>query len=79
MDPTEAGRAGARVAVDTIGAVGSVLTRVALALVDVLLALGAPKPGQAGTQEAIHIILTEAPIAAGICGRERRRTAQGAF
>lgn len=69
MNSAEAGRAGAGVAVDTVGAVGSVLARVALALVDVLLALCAPKAGQAGTQEAVYLVLTEASVAAGVCGR----------
>lgn len=69
MDATEAGRAGTGVAVDTVGAVGSVLARVALTLVDVLLALCAPEAGQAGAQEAVHLVLTEASVAAGVCGR----------
>lgn len=67
VDSTEAGRAGTGVAVDTVGTVGSILTRVALTLIDVLLALCAPKAGQAGTQEAVHLVLTEASIAAGVC------------
>lgn len=69
VDSTEAGRAGTGVAVDTVSAVGSVPTRVALTLVDVLLALCAPKAGEAGTQEAVHLVLTEASVAAGVCGR----------
>lgn len=69
MDATEAGRAGTGVAVDTVGAVGSVLARVALTLVNVLLALCAPKAGQAGAQEAVHLVLTEASVAAGVCER----------
>lgn len=69
MNSTEAWRAGTDVAVDTVGAVGSVLAWVALTLVDVLLALCAPKAGQAGTQEAVHLVLTEASVAAGVCGR----------
>lgn len=66
VDATEAWRAGAGVAVDTVGAVGSVLTRVALTLVDVLLALCSSKTGQAGAQEAVHLVLTEASVAAGV-------------
>lgn len=67
VDPTEARRAGTGVAVDAVSAVGSVLAWVALALVDVLLALCAPEAGQAGAQKAVHLVLTEASIAAGIC------------
>lgn len=70
VDSTEARRAGTGVAVDTVGAVGSVPTGVALALVDVLLALCAPKAGQAGTPEAVLLVLAEASVAAGVCGRE---------
>lgn len=66
MDSTKAGRAGTGVAVDAVGAVGPVLTRVALTLVDVLFALCAPKAGQAGAQEAIHLIFAEASVAAGV-------------
>lgn len=69
MDSTEAGWARAGVAVDTVGTVGSVLTWVAFTLIDVLLALCAPKTRQAGTQEAIHLVLTEASVAAGVCGK----------
>lgn len=43
VDPTESGRAGAGVAVNTVRAVGSVPTGVALTLVDVLLALWTPE------------------------------------
>lgn len=69
VDSTKAGRAGTGVAVDAVGAVGPVLTRVALTLVDVLFALCAPKAGQAGAQEAIHLIFAEASVAAGVCKR----------
>lgn len=69
MDPAESGRAGAGVAVDAVGAVGSVLAGVALALVDVLLALCAPEAGLAGAQEAVHLVLTQAAVTAGVCGR----------
>lgn len=69
VDSTEAGRAGAGVAVDTVGAVGSVLARVALTLIDVLLALCAPEAGQAGAQEAVHLVPTEASVAARVCGQ----------
>lgn len=69
VDSAEAGRAGAGVAVDTVGAVGSVLARVALTLVDVLLALCAPEAGQAGAQEAVHLVPTEASVAARVCGQ----------
>lgn len=72
VDSTEAQRAGTGVAVDTVCAVGSVLAWVALTLVDVFLALCAPKAGLAGTKEAVHLISTEATIAAGVCGRRDR-------
>lgn len=66
MDSAEASRAGTGVAVDAVGAVGSVLTRVALALVDVFLALRSPEAGQAGAQEAVHLVFAETSVAAGI-------------
>lgn len=66
VDPTETGRAGASVAVDAVRAVGAVPTRVALALVDVLLTLWTPEARQAGAQEAVHFVLTKASIAAGV-------------
>lgn len=66
MDAAEAGWAGARVAVHTVGAVGAVFARVALALVDVLLTRRSPEARRAGTQEAVHLVITEASIAAGV-------------
>lgn len=75
VDPTEASRTGTGVAVDTVSAVGSVLARVALTLINVLLALCAPKAGQAGTQEPMHLVFTEASVAAGVCwveGKEHK-------
>ena len=66
MYAAEARRAGAGVAVDAVGAVGAVLARVALALVDVLLALGAPEAWRAGAHEAVHLVLTETPVAARV-------------
>lgn len=66
VDSTEAWRAGAGVAVDTVGAIGSVLTRVALTLVDVLLACCSPEAEQAGTQETVHLVLAVASVAAGV-------------
>lgn len=68
VDSTKARGAGAGVAADAVGAVASVLARVALALVDVLLALRPPEAGQAGAQEAVHLVPAEASVAAGICG-----------
>lgn len=68
VDPAEASRAGTGVAVDAVGAVGSILTRVALALVDVLLALCSPEAGQAGAQEAVDLVFAEPSVTAGICG-----------
>lgn len=73
MDSAEAGRAGTRVAVDKVCAVGGVLAGVALTLVDVLLALEAPEARQAGAQEAINLIHTEASVTAGVCGRWKRK------
>lgn len=74
VNPAEAGRAGARVAVDKVSAVGAVLAGVALTLVDVLLALEAPEARQAGAQEAINLIHAAASVTAGVCGgRSRRR------
>ena len=70
VDPAEAGRAGAGVAVDAVCAVSSILTRVALTLIDVLLTFCSPKARQAGTQKAVHLILTEASVAAGVYGRK---------
>lgn len=69
VDSTEAGWAGTGVAVDTVSAVGSVLAWVALTLVDVLLTLCSPETRQAGAQEAIHLVLTEASVAAGVYGK----------
>lgn len=66
VDSAKAGRAGTSVAVDVVSAIGGVLAGVALALVDVLLALCAPKARQAGAQEAINLILTQASVAAGV-------------
>lgn len=68
MDSAEASQAGTSVAVDTVSAVGSVLARVALTLIYVFLALCAPKARQARAQEAVHLILTEGSVAAGVCG-----------
>ena len=70
VDPAEAGRTGTGVAVDAVGAVGSVLAGVALTLIDVLLTLCAPKAGQAGAQEVVHLVLTEASVAAGVYGKK---------
>lgn len=66
MDPTEARRAGAGVAVHAVCAVGSIPARIALAFVDVFLALQSPESGQAGTQEAVDLVLTKASVAAGV-------------
>lgn len=68
VDSAEAGRAGTCVAVDKVSAVGAVLAGVALTLVDVLLALGAPEARQAGAQEAINLIHTPSSVTAGVCG-----------
>lgn len=68
MDSTEARRAGTGVAVDTVGAVGSVLTWVALTLIDVFLTLRSPEAGQAAAQEATHLVFAETSVAAGIYG-----------
>lgn len=70
MDPTEARRAGAGVAVHAVCAVGSILARIALTLIDIFFTLWSPESRQAGTQEAINLILTNASIAAGVCGEK---------
>lgn len=66
MDTTEARGTGTGVAVDTVGAVGVVLTRVTVTLVDVLLALGTTETRQAGTHKVVHLIFAEASVAAGV-------------
>lgn len=66
VDPAEARWAGTGVAVDAVGAVGSVFTRVALALVDVFLARCSPKAGQTGAQEAVHLVFADPSVTAGI-------------
>lgn len=71
VNSAEAGRAGTRVAVDKVSAVGAVLAGVALTLVDVLLALETPEARQAGAQEAINLIRTQASVTAGVCGGRR--------
>ena len=71
VDPSEARRTGAGVAVHTVGAVGSVPAGVALTLVGVLLTPAAPEAGQAGAQEAVDLIPTDASVAAGVWGRRR--------
>lgn len=76
VDSTEASRAGTRVTVDTVGAVGSVLAGVALTLIDVFLTPCASKSWQAGTQEAVHFVHTGASVAAGVCCEGRKREAQ---
>lgn len=67
VNSAEASRAGTCVAVDKVSAVGAVLAGVALTLVDVLLALGAPETRQAGAQEAINLIHTPTSVTAGVC------------
>lgn len=69
MNPTEARWAGAGVAVDAVSAVGSVLTRVALTLINVFFTLCSPKPRQTSAEEAVHLVLTDASVAAGVCGK----------
>ena len=71
VDPAESQWAGTGVAVYTVGAVGSVLARVALTLVGVLRTLDAPEAWQAGAQEAVDLIPTEASVAAGVWERRK--------
>lgn len=66
VDATEARRAGAGVAVDTIGAVGAVPAGVTLTLVYVLLASAAAKPRQTGAREAVDAVAAQTTITAGI-------------
>lgn len=66
VDTAEARWAGAGVAVHTIGAVGPVPARVALALIYVLLASATTKPGRTGACETVDAIAAQATITAGI-------------
>lgn len=66
VDATKARRAGASVAVDTVGAVGSVLAGVTLTFVDVLLTTAATKPWQTGACESVDAIVAQSSITAGI-------------
>ena len=68
VDAAEPRGAGAGVAVDTVGAVGPVLTGVALALVDVLLAATPAEPRQARAHEAVHAVPAQAAVTAGVWG-----------
>lgn len=66
VDTAEARWAGAGVAVHTIGAVGPVPARVALALIYVLLASATTKPRRTGACETVDAIAAQATITAGI-------------
>lgn len=63
---TEARRAGASVAVDTIGAVGTIPTGITLTLIYVLLTSAATKPRQTGASETVDAITAQTTITAGI-------------
>lgn len=62
----EAERAGAGVAVHTVGAVGPVLAGIALTLVDVLFASATPKPRRAGAGETVDAVVAQTTITAGV-------------
>lgn len=66
VDAAETGRAGARVAVHTIRAVGPVSAGVALTLINVLLTPAASKPRQTGAGETVDAIPAQTAITAGI-------------
>jgi len=66
VDAAEAGGAGAGVAVDAVGAVGTILAGVAGALVDVLLALGPTETSQALAEECADAIRAGATVVARI-------------
>jgi len=66
VDPAEPREAAADVAVDTVGARAATLARVAVALVDVVLAPGAPESRRTGAQESVHLVLAAAAVAAGV-------------
>lgn len=66
VDAAEARWAGAGVAVHEVGAVGTVLARVTLALVDVLLAPRAPEARQTRAGETVDAVAAKTAIAARI-------------
>lgn len=66
MDAVEARRAGARVAIHTVSAVGTVAAGAAGTLVDVLLAEGALEAGQAVAKGRVDAIRAGAPIVTGV-------------
>lgn len=59
---TEAQRAGAGVAVDTVGAVGPVLAGITLTLIYVLFASAATKPGRTGAGIRVDAIMAQTTI-----------------
>lgn len=66
VDAAESGRAGAGVAVNKIGAVGTVLARVTLTLVDVLLTPRTPKSWQTCARETVDAVTAQTAVAAWI-------------
>lgn len=68
VDAAEAGGTRAGVAVDAVGAVGTVLAGVAGALVDVLLTLGPTETSQALAEERADAIGAGATVAARVWG-----------
>lgn len=66
MDAAEAGGAGAGVAVDAVGAVGTILAGVAGTLIDVFLALGSTETSQALAEERADTVGAGATIMARI-------------
>lgn len=66
VDAAESGRAGAGVAVNKIGAVGTVLARVTLALIDVLLTPRTPEARETRARETVDAVTAETTVTARI-------------
>lgn len=66
VDAAESGRAGAGVAVNKVGAVGTVLARVTLALIDVLLTPRTPEARQTRARETIDAVTAQTAVATRI-------------
>lgn len=63
---TEAKRAGAGVAVDTVGTVGPILAGITLTLVYVLFTSATPKPRWTGAGKTVDAIVAQTTVTAGI-------------
>lgn len=66
VNAAETRQAGAGVAVHTVCAVGSILTGIALTLVDVLLTFGTTESQEASACECIYTVLAEPTITARV-------------